>query len=165
MSSSSSGSRVLLLALVHALDLQLRDAVHQVRDFRAELTLHLLRRDVAVLDDVVQQAGGQRLLVHLQIGEDLGDFDGMDDVGLAVVARSCAAVLLVGELEGAAHEVGVGLRAMGQQTLCDALHCGAEGFLKRAGGLLGSLFGGRPFRRGTNGKLCHGGAAPLQHSK
>ena len=37
--------------------------------------------DVGVFDGVVQQAGGDGGGVHLQLGENEGDFERMDDVG------------------------------------------------------------------------------------
>ncbi len=62
--------------------------------------------DVGVFDGVVQQAGGDGGGVHLHLGEDLADFERMDDVGLAGGAL-LAFVLLDAELPGAADEVEV----------------------------------------------------------
>ena len=102
---------VALLAFVHADDLQLGDAVHKMRDFRPELRDQLLDRDLAVLDDIVQQSGREGRLVHLQLRQDLRDLDRMDDVGLSAAA-ALPVVLLVGETKRPPHQIGVGLRAI-----------------------------------------------------
>ena len=155
------GLRVLFFAFVHARNLQFGHAVYEVRHFRPEFLRQLLRRDLAILHDIMEQTGGKRLLVHFQVGEDFGNFYGVNDVGFAAGAflRGMGGM---GEGIGAAYQVHVGLGAVGQQTRRDALHCGAEGLLKRALGILSRLFGGHPFRRGTNSKLCHDSVAPLQ---
>ena len=59
---------VLGLGLLARLELdarQLRDAVDELRDLVAELVANVVERRVGVLDDVVQQRGGDRLLVEL----------------------------------------------------------------------------------------------------
>jgi hypothetical protein len=67
---------VLRLRLLARLELharQLRDPVDELRDLVAELGAHLLELDARVLDDVVEQRGRDRLLVHAQPGEDQRD--------------------------------------------------------------------------------------------
>ena len=57
---------VLGLGLLAALEVdprQLRDAFDEARHLVAELTPHLLDRRVGVLDDVVEEAGGDRRVV------------------------------------------------------------------------------------------------------
>ena len=53
------------------------------RDLLAELLGDLFARDDGIFDDVVQQRGGDRLTVHLQIGQDAGDGERMLDIRLA----------------------------------------------------------------------------------
>ena len=78
------------------------------------------RGDVGVFDGVVQQAGGDGGGVHLELGEDLADFERVDDVGLAGGAL-LAFVLLHAEGPGAADEVEVVVGAVvvdgGEQVL------------------------------------------------
>ena len=74
----------LVVFAVGELDLvELGDAFDDVRDLLAEALGDLGGGDVGVFDGVVQQAGGDGGGVHLQFGEDLRDFERMDDVGLA----------------------------------------------------------------------------------
>jgi hypothetical protein len=77
---------VLRLGVLAALEVnpgQLRDAVHELRDVVAELGAQLLELDLGVLDDVVEQRGGDRLLVEPELGTDLRDPEGVVDEVLA----------------------------------------------------------------------------------
>ena len=85
------------------------DAFDDVSDLFAEATGDLLRGDVGVLDGVMQEAGGDRCRVHLQIGEDLGDFERMDNIGLAGGA-ALALMLFLTECPGDADEIEVVVR-------------------------------------------------------
>ncbi len=90
---------------VGELDLvELGDAVDDVRDLLAEAFVDLVGGDVGVFDGVVKQAGGDRGGVHLELGEHLGYFEGMDDVGLAGGAL-LTLVLLLREDPGSANQV------------------------------------------------------------
>ena len=71
---------------------QLGHAVDQARDLVAELCRHLLDGDRGVLDDVVQQRRRDRLVIHLEVGQDSGDGQRVLDVRLA----GGAALALVG---------------------------------------------------------------------
>ena len=51
-----------------------------------KLLADALDRGQGVLDDVVQQPGGDADDVQLHVGEDVGDLEGMDEVGLAGMA-------------------------------------------------------------------------------
>jgi hypothetical protein len=62
---------------------QLGDAVDERGDLAPELLGDLFVREDGVLDDVVQQRGGDRRPVHLQVGEDVGDRERVRDVRLA----------------------------------------------------------------------------------
>ena len=62
---------------------QLGHAVDQARDVLAEMLLDLFRGGERVLDRVVEDRGGDRLVVELQVGEDPGDFDRMAEIGVA----------------------------------------------------------------------------------
>ena len=72
---------------------QLRDAVNEARDLFAELRGDLLRGDRRVFDDVVEQCRGDRLMIHLEVGEDARDGKGMPDIRLA---RSAALAFVSG---------------------------------------------------------------------
>jgi len=80
---------VLGLGLLAALELdprQLGDALDQVGDLVAELAAHLLDVGVGVLDDVVEQRGGDRLLVEMEARADLRHAPGVMDEVLAGAA-------------------------------------------------------------------------------
>ena len=75
---------------------ELGDALDERGDLGAELRGDLFARDDGVLDDVVQERGGDRRPVHLQVGQDRGDRERVLDVGLARGAQ-LALVGSVGE--------------------------------------------------------------------
>ena len=80
---------VLGLGLLAALELdprQLRDALDELRDLVAELGADLLELGLGVLDDVVEQRRGDRLLVELELGADLRDAERVVDELLARAA-------------------------------------------------------------------------------
>ena len=85
---------------------ELGDAFDDVRDLLAEALFDLVGGDVGVFDGVVQQAGGDGGGVHLEFGEDQGDFERMDDVRFARGAL-LAFVLLEGERPGLADDLEV----------------------------------------------------------
>ena len=65
---------------------QLGDPFDDVRDLGAEQLADALDRRLRVLDDVVQQAGGDGHDVELHVGQLIGDLERMDEVRLARVA-------------------------------------------------------------------------------
>ena len=65
---------------------ELGDAVDELGDRRAESLGDLLLGDRRVLDDVVQDRRDHRLRIEAQVGEQVGDRDGMGDVRLARAA-------------------------------------------------------------------------------
>ena len=81
----------------------LRHAVDEQRDARAERLADLRERHGRVLDDVVQERGGEHLLAVAAPREQPGDADRMGDVGLPVLAP-LAAVRVLGERVRVAHE-------------------------------------------------------------
>ena len=101
------------------------DAFDDVCDLFAEAAGDLLRGDVGVFDGVVQKASGDGGGVHLQIGEDLGDFEGMDDVGLAGGAE-LAFVLFLTEGPGGADEIEVVVRTVCADGGENVLEAGTE---------------------------------------
>src|SRR5579864_704023 len=129
---------VLGLRLLTALELdprQLRNAFDEPRDLFAELGADILDRHLRVLDDVVQERGGKRLLVEPELRADPCGADGMlDEIGaraplLSIVGGLC-------EPESAGHMLGVDrsavLRYLGEQlveevlmllSFCDSGHC------------------------------------------
>ena len=82
--------RLLALRLGERLELdlaELGDAVDELGDLVAEALANLGERDLGVLDDVVQQRGLERRRVHVQLGEDERDLDGVVDERLAALAH------------------------------------------------------------------------------
>ena len=87
------------------------DAFDDVGDLIVEAFGDLGGCDVGVFDGVVEQAGGDGGRIHFEVGEDLADFEGMDDVGLARGAV-LAGVLLDAEGPCLADEVEIVLGAV-----------------------------------------------------
>ncbi len=79
--------------------IELRDAVDQLRHRLAESVRDLVLGDRGVLGHVVQQRRHQGLAVEVPVGEDLGDRQGMRDVGIAGLPR-LAGVRGLGEAVG-----------------------------------------------------------------
>ena len=72
------------LALALRLDLgQLGDAIDEARNIGPEMLLDLLGRRKRILDRVVEDRGGDRLVVKTKIGEDAGHLDRMAEIGIA----------------------------------------------------------------------------------
>jgi hypothetical protein len=80
----------------------------------------------------MQEAGGDRGGVHLQIGEDLGDFERMDDVGLA---RGSALAFMLFLTEGpcSADQIEIVMRAVGANGGEYALETAVEAVFERRG--------------------------------
>ena len=76
-----------LLARLEARPGQLGDALDELRDLVAELGAHVVRLGVRVLDDVVQQRGGERWVVEMELGADLRDRPGVVHERLAGASR------------------------------------------------------------------------------
>ncbi len=77
---------VLGLSLLAALEVdsgQLGDAFHESRHLVAELIPHLLDRRIRILDDVVEDPGGDRGVVAPELREDQRDAERMEDEVLA----------------------------------------------------------------------------------
>ena len=86
-------------------------AFDDVRDVLAELLADLVRRGEGVLDHVVQQAGGNADRVELHVGEDVGDFQRVDQVRLAGMAD--LSLMLEGRKHvGPPQQFEVGVRAV-----------------------------------------------------
>ena len=65
---------------------ELGDALDDVRDVGAEKLLDALDRRLRVLDDVVEQPGGDGDDVELHVGEEIGHLERMDEIRLAGMA-------------------------------------------------------------------------------
>ncbi len=76
-----------LLAALEGDPRQLRDALDELRDLRAELRADLVELGPAVLDDVVQERGRDRLLVEMELRADAGDAERVVDELLARTPR------------------------------------------------------------------------------
>jgi len=76
-----------LLARVQLQLAQFGDAVHARRHFGAELFLDLFQAEAGVFHRVVQQPRDQAHHVHLHVGQDHGDVQRMDHIGLARLAH------------------------------------------------------------------------------
>ncbi len=144
---------------------ELGDAVDDVGDLVAEVAAYVLQGDRRVLDDVVQQRGGQRHVVEAELGEDRGHRDRVADVGLARLA-DLAAVAVVRQREGLLDQLGAGARvvaAKARQQLAElAVDEGARPRLRHLGVARGRLDGGGVDRgqRGVEGRRVH--PAPLR---
>ena len=107
---------VLGLRLLARLELdarQLRDAVDELGDLVAELVAHVVERRVGVLDDVVEERGGDRLLVEVQAREDQRDAVRVVDEVLAG-APLLPVVRRRGEAERAAQQLAIDVRVVGR---------------------------------------------------
>ena len=100
-----------LLAALEADPRQLGDALDELRDVRAELRAKLLDVGLGVLDDVVQESGGDRLLVEMQLCTDARDAERVMDELLARTAR-LARVCALCVLERAAEKLLVDVRVV-----------------------------------------------------
>ncbi len=78
---------------------ELGDAVDAAGHFVAEALADFVGGDAGVFHQVVQQAGFDGDQVHAHAGQDVGDHEGMDHVGLAGLAQ-LAFVQLGGGAEG-----------------------------------------------------------------
>ena len=86
LSASRNLRRILGRALILRLGLDLAELGHSVDqpgDVLAEQLLDLLGSRERVLDRVVEDRGGDGLVVELQVGEDSGDLDRMAEIGIA----------------------------------------------------------------------------------
>ena len=90
----------------------LGDALDDVRDVVAERVADALDGGEGVLDHVVQEAGGDADDVELHVGEDVGDFERMDEVRLAGMA-DLSLVLEGREHIGPPEQLEVGVRTVG----------------------------------------------------
>ena len=90
---------------------QLGDPFDDVGDVGAEQLLDPLDRRLRVLDDVVEEPGGDRDDVELHVGEQVGDLERVDEVGLARMA-DLSLVLEGGEDVGPPQQVDVGVRVV-----------------------------------------------------
>ena len=78
------------LCLAQGLDLDLvdlRDAVDEFGNRRVEAFGQVVQGDVGIFDRVVQKRRAQRVDIHVQLGEDDGDFHRVHDVGFAALAE------------------------------------------------------------------------------
>ena len=114
---------VLRLGLLAALEVdpgQLRDALDEAGDLVAELLAHLLDGRVRVLDDVVEDPGGDRRVVAPELGEDERDAERMEDEVLPAPAL-LVLVRLRGEVVRALQEIpidiGVVRRHLGHELV------------------------------------------------
>ncbi len=104
--------RLPLLARGEADGADLRHAFDDVGHFRAEKLVDPLDRGQRVLDDVVQQARGDRHDVELHVCQEVGHREGVDQVGFPRMA-DLTAVLGGREHIRPAQELDVGVRAVG----------------------------------------------------
>ena len=99
---------------------EFRHAVDEHRDLVAEHLLHLVVRVNCVLDDIVQESRADGRIVEVQLREDLGDVQRVDDVRLPRHAR-LPGMGLSREFIGAPDEVEVGLRRIRFDSVEDVL--------------------------------------------
>ena len=114
---------VLRLRLLTALEVdpgQLRDALDEPGHLVAELVAHLLDRRVRVLDDVVEDAAGDRRVVALELGEDQRDAERMEDEVLpapSLLVLVCLRGEAVRALQKIPIDIGVVRRHLGQELV------------------------------------------------
>src|SRR5262249_53815913 len=89
-----------------------RDALDNVRNLRTEQFADALDRRQRVLDDVVEEARGDRDHVQLHVGKEVGDGQGMDQVRFAGVT-DLAPVFECRKDVGAPQQLDVGVRTVG----------------------------------------------------
>ena len=104
--------RLRLLAALEADPGELGDAFDEQRDVRPECGAELVEIGVGVLDHVVQQRGGNRLLVEVELRADQGHAERMVDERLAG-APHLTAVGALGLVERAADQLLVDARVVG----------------------------------------------------
>src|SRR5690606_16479939 len=95
------------LGLGARLEFDLRQLGHAVDQFRhgiAELRAERVLTDAGVFDDIVQHRRHQALVVHVHVGEDAGNGEGMRDVGFAG-APALAGMRLFGVEVGPADQI------------------------------------------------------------
>ena len=120
---------VLRLAVfaVGELDLvDLGDALDDVGDLFAECCRDFFAGDGGVFDGVVEQTGGDGSGVKLHLGEDFGDLERMDDVGLAGGAH-LSVVVVDAELPGLFDGREIFAGPVGADGLEEILEAGADG--------------------------------------
>jgi hypothetical protein len=89
----------------------LGNTFNDVRDFGTEELADPVDRRQSVLDDVVEQPGGNRDRVELHVGEEVGDRQRVNQIGLTRMAH-LAAVLERRKDVGPAQELDVGIGAV-----------------------------------------------------
>jgi hypothetical protein len=103
--------RLRLLTTLERRSGQLRDALDETGDLGAELRPQLIELRLGVLENVVQQRSGDRLLVEMQFRANLRHRPGVVDELLARAAR-LAAVRALGEVERPADQPPVEIRVV-----------------------------------------------------
>ena len=105
------------LVLGQRLDLRkLGHAVDQPGDLGPEIGLDIVDRGERILDRIVQQRGGDGLLVELEVGHQPGNLDRVAEIGIAARAL-LRAVLLHGIDIGVVEHRLVGVRVVGLDPL------------------------------------------------
>ena len=99
---------------------ELGDPFDDVGDIGTEELLDPLDRGLGVLDDVVEQAGGDRDHVELHVGEEIGHLERMDQVRLAGMA-DLSLVLEGREDVGPPQQLEVGVGAVGPDLFDEVL--------------------------------------------
>ena len=123
-------AETLRLALLGRSVVELADfcqTVNEVGDLGAEVFFDVLDRRLGIFNGVVQQAGGDTDRVELEFGEDVGDFERVDQIRFARLAN-LAAVLAGREQVGAAQQVLIRAGMVLANFFDDALeanHCGS----------------------------------------
>src|SRR5207244_11132043 len=104
----------------------LRHDIYNVCDLGAEKLLAMFDGRHIILAHVVEQAGRDRNVVQLQLDEEFGDGEGMNEVGFAGAA-DMSPVFERGKDVGTAKELQIGVWAVGSDLVEQVLksdHCG-----------------------------------------
>ena len=107
----------------------LGEAIDQVGDLFAEVFADRFEIDERVFDDVVQQTGGDGDFVELHVGENVGDFERMDEIRFAGGALLSFVLARRKEI-GAPQQIEVRLRVVAARPSRQCLRCESSEFVK-----------------------------------
>ena len=99
---------------------QLGDAVDKLRDITAEFGLQRFKRDIAILDSVVEQCGDNGILVQTHVRKNVCHGHGMREIGLS--RRAGLAVMgNFAEFEGTRETAGIHGTIIGAHLFNDGI--------------------------------------------
>ena len=118
----ADGRRLGLLPVRVADPVELGHPIDETPDLVAELHGEVAQREVRVLHGVMEQGGGQGLLVEPVAGQHVGNGQRMGDVWVTRLSH-LAGMSLCRHLVGPAQQVDIAIGMMGDENLGDVLEC------------------------------------------